>query len=111
MSYVREGTLRVLAVMAAERSDLVPDVPTFRESGLEVVYGGFRMVVAPSGTPEQVLDALGEACRAAAHDPEFVAWAGGAGIGASWRDGPASVEYLEDLAPRVRALVTGMGPS
>ena len=41
MSFVRSGALRVLALMAPERSPLVPDVPTFRELGFDLEYGSF----------------------------------------------------------------------
>jgi tripartite-type tricarboxylate transporter receptor subunit TctC len=108
LPYVDDGELRVLGIMAVERSELVPDAPTFRELGFDVVYGGFRMVVAPSGTPEPVLSTLEGACRATARDPEFVAWASGAAIGAAWRDRAGSTEYLAELAPRVERLVAAM---
>ncbi len=108
MSYVRDGSLRVLAVMAEERHELVPDAPTFRELGFDVVYGGFRMVVVPSGTPADVLAVLEAACAATATDPDFLAWATGAAIGASWRDREGSIQYLRELTPRVEALMAGM---
>ena len=108
MSYVRNGTLAVLAVMAEERHELVPDVPTFLELDVDVVYGGFRMAVAPAGTPGDVLRTLEAACQATAEDPEFQAWAGGAAIGAAWRDRAGSVAYLEELAPKVERLMADM---
>lgn len=108
MSYVRDGALVVLAVMAESRSELVPEVPTFLESDFDVVYSGFRLVVAPDGTPVDVLQALEGACAATARDPNFTAWASGAGIGAAWRDRAGTIEYLEELAPKVQALMAGM---
>lgn len=108
MSYVENGDLRVLAVMSEERHPLVPDVPTFSELGFEVVYGGFRIVVAPAGTPAEVLGTLESACRATAEDPSFLEWATGAAIGHSWRDRVGSIEYLEDLAPKVERLMKDM---
>ncbi len=109
MSYVRGGALRVLAVMSRARDGLVPGVPTFLEEGYDVVYGGFRMVVAPAGTPPEVVGALEEACAATSADPLFAAWASDTGIGASWRDRAGSVAYLEDLAPKVERLMATMG--
>ena len=108
MSYVRERALRVLAVMAEERNGLLPNVPTFRELGFDLVYGGFRMVVAPSGTPEVVLSTLETACAAAAEDPDFSTWASAAAIGASWRDRTGSIAYLEQLATKVERLMAEM---
>jgi tripartite-type tricarboxylate transporter receptor subunit TctC len=110
LPYVREGALRVLAVMAARRNELVPDAPTFNELGYGVEYGGFRMVVAPAKTPETILETLGRACRATAEDPEYRDWATDAAIGAAWRDRAGALAYLEALAPRVERLMAEIGP-
>lgn len=55
----REGKLRALAITSIKRSPLDPDLPTMAESG----YPGFEAVpwfglLAPSGTPPEVLDKL-----------------------------------------------------
>jgi tripartite-type tricarboxylate transporter receptor subunit TctC len=55
----REGKLRALAITSIKRSALVPDLPTMAESG----FPGFEAVpwfglVAPAGTPKDVLDKL-----------------------------------------------------
>jgi tripartite-type tricarboxylate transporter receptor subunit TctC len=56
---VREGKLRALAITSLKRSALAPDLPTVAESG----FPGFEAVpwfglLAPSGTPKDVLDKL-----------------------------------------------------
>ena len=40
LSQARSGTLRILAVTGARRSPFLPDVPTMREQGYDVVVGG-----------------------------------------------------------------------
>jgi tripartite-type tricarboxylate transporter receptor subunit TctC len=108
MPYVENGDLRVLAVMAEERHPLVPNVPTFDELAFDVVYGGFRIVVAPIDTPEDVLATLEAACRATAEDTAFLEWANAAAIGHSWLHRAGSIEYLQDLAPKVERLMAEM---
>jgi len=55
----RAGKLRILATSDAERSPLLPAVPTFREQGLATVEGvGWNAVYAPAGTPRPVIDHL-----------------------------------------------------
>jgi putative tricarboxylic transport membrane protein len=52
----RSGALRILAVTSARRLAALPDVPTFKELGYEVVMGGFTIIMGPRGlTPAQVL--------------------------------------------------------
>ena len=55
----REGKLRALAITSIKRSALAPDLPTMAESG----FPSFEAVpwfglLAPSGTPKDVLDKL-----------------------------------------------------
>ena len=63
---VKEGKVRALAVTAAERSAIFPDLPTVAEAalpGYEAVlhYG----IVAPAGTPRPIIEKLSAALRAA----------------------------------------------
>jgi tripartite-type tricarboxylate transporter receptor subunit TctC len=52
---------RTLAVAAEERVPAMPDVPTFKELGYDIVGGAFRGVAAPLGTPQAVVDRLAKA--------------------------------------------------
>ncbi|MPZ37370.1 MAG: tripartite tricarboxylate transporter substrate binding protein [Rhizobiales bacterium] len=61
-----QGLLRGLAVTSSKRSSLVPDLPTIAESGVKdfeasLYYG----LVAPAGTPRDVIDRLNKALREA----------------------------------------------
>jgi tripartite-type tricarboxylate transporter receptor subunit TctC len=68
---IQQGALRALAVTGAERSPLLPDVPTFAEAGLTGLsltsWGGF---VAPAATPKAIQDRIASALAAAAATPE-----------------------------------------
>ena len=109
LPYVTDGTLEILAVMSADRDALVPDVPTFRESGYELVFGGFRVVVIPRGTPATIARRLEEVLHAAWRDDRFQAWARDAAIGPRWRNGGQTRTYLERLAIRVDQLMDDLG--
>lgn len=50
-----------LAVASEERVAAMPDVPTFKELGYDIVGGAFRGVAAPLGTPQAIVDKLAEA--------------------------------------------------
>jgi tripartite-type tricarboxylate transporter receptor subunit TctC len=53
--------VRVLAVASEERVQALPDVPTFKEQGYDIVGGAFRGVAAPKGTPKEVIAKLADA--------------------------------------------------
>jgi len=52
--------VRVLAVAAEERLDVLPDTPTFRELGYDIVGGTYRGVAAPKGTPAERIEMLAD---------------------------------------------------
>ncbi len=71
MSQLESGELRVLGVMAPERSEFMPDVPTFREQGFDQVWSVSRGIAAPAGLPDDekqaLLSALEETLTSDAH--------------------------------------------
>jgi len=63
---VQQGDkVRVLAVASEERVAALPDAPTFKEQGYDIVGGAFRGVAAPKGTPKAVIAKLAEAYTSA----------------------------------------------
>ncbi|MBL7250508.1 tripartite tricarboxylate transporter substrate binding protein [Alloalcanivorax sp. C16-2] len=68
---VKSGGIRVLAVMAEQRSDLLPEVPTARELGYDVVGGSYRGMIAPAGLDTEVEARLHDALARAVANPEF----------------------------------------
>jgi len=70
--HVKTGRLRALAVAGAKRTELMPEVPTMKEAGVEGVevalwYG----LLAPAATPRAVVEALAGAAVAAAKSPDL----------------------------------------
>jgi tripartite-type tricarboxylate transporter receptor subunit TctC len=66
---VRAGQMKLLAIATAERNAEVPDVPTLKELGFDILYAVNRGLMAPRGTPEAVLVKLEDACAKASKDP------------------------------------------
>jgi tripartite-type tricarboxylate transporter receptor subunit TctC len=62
LPYMQSGQIRILAQTGKTRSASVPDVPTFAELGLPDLDAGLWMgLVAPKGTPKNVIDTLNQA--------------------------------------------------
>lgn len=72
LAHVRSGRLRALAVAAARRSDLMPDVPTMKEAGVQgVEVSVWYALLAPAATPREIIATLAEASMKAARSPEL----------------------------------------
>jgi tripartite-type tricarboxylate transporter receptor subunit TctC len=70
---VRQGQLRLLAITGSKRSPAIPDVPTFKELGLDVPVTQWYGLVAPAGTPQPVVKLLSEHLSRALASPEVQA--------------------------------------
>jgi tripartite-type tricarboxylate transporter receptor subunit TctC len=68
---VEAGQLKFLAIATEKRHPEMPNVPTLKELGVNVVFDVNRGIMAPKGTPADILAKLGSACAAAAKEPEF----------------------------------------
>ena len=68
---VEAGQLKFLAIATAKRHKSMPNVPTLKELGVNVVYDVNRGIVAPKGTPGAVLAKLEAACAATVKEPAF----------------------------------------
>ena len=72
MGQISSGKVRLLAVSTASRVPAMPNVPTLKESGIDVVMTQWYGLAAPAGTPKPVLDTLNLAVRKAMQDPELL---------------------------------------
>lgn len=71
LGHVKSGRLRALAVAGPKRSELMPEVPTMKEAGLEgVEMPVWYALLAPAATPREVVNALGSATARAARAAE-----------------------------------------
>ena len=100
-----EGTLRILCVTGAERIALLPETPTCAEAGAEGVdITMWRGLAAPAGTPEEVIDTIEAAAKAATETEEFKAAAKNLGFEIAFM--PA--EKFGELIARDDAAIAGL---
>ncbi|WIV44189.1 tripartite tricarboxylate transporter substrate binding protein [Glutamicibacter sp. PAEs-4] len=81
-----QGKARVLGVMDAERTDSLPDVPTFTEEGYDVIATTARGYAAPEGLPEEVGKKLEAALQTAIEDETVVEKMENLGLATSYQN-------------------------
>jgi tripartite-type tricarboxylate transporter receptor subunit TctC len=73
ISHIKAGKLRALAVLDNNREKALPDVPTAKEQGVNVVNLMWRGVLAPKGTPRPVIEKLAQAFKKMTEDKSVIA--------------------------------------
>jgi tripartite-type tricarboxylate transporter receptor subunit TctC len=96
----RAGLIRMLAVSSGTRSAEAPEVPTIAEQG----FPGFHMVswtgmMAPAGTPKDIIDRMAAEFARALKDPQFVAHMQQAGVEPAGDASPA--EFASFIAKEI----------
>lgn len=71
---VDAGKVRLIGVCSENRLSTRPDVPTLKERGINLIYGSWRALAAPKGTPAEVVSYLEDLFLKAAATDEFKAF-------------------------------------
>jgi tripartite-type tricarboxylate transporter receptor subunit TctC len=106
---VNAGKLRALAQWGTARLVALPDVPTFRELGVDVDYAQWSGLFVAAGTPDAVAKRLRDAARAAANDERVKQVMATAGSPIQYLDTPEFQRYVDADAARMTAVVKRIG--
>src|SRR5690349_4374393 len=71
MAQHRAGSVKILAVASAARSPFLPNVPTLKECGIDLVADAWYGMWLPAGSAGDVADKLGEAAAKALSEPQL----------------------------------------
>jgi len=91
------GELRILALFAPERSEELPDVPTAKEQGVDLVAAQALGLFAPPGTPADRVQVLAAAVKAVEDNPEVFNRLKELGLEWNYRAGDDYRQYMQDL--------------
>lgn len=74
LPFIKQGKVRALAITTAKRFPSLPEVPTFAEAGVKGMEAAtFTGVVAPKGTPQDIINRVSAALARILQDPAVVA--------------------------------------
>jgi tripartite-type tricarboxylate transporter receptor subunit TctC len=106
---VDAGLLRFLAIASEKREPEIPDVPTLKELGLNVVYEVVRGLLVPKGTPEPVRAKLEEACAKATKEPGFAQAMKLQGTRVAFLGAKEYGQFLEKIDGENKAIMADLG--
>ena len=71
LPHIKSGRLRIIANTGDKRAELLPDVPTLKESGVDVSTIVWFSIMAPAATPRPIIDKLAGVLTKIPHAPEM----------------------------------------
>ena len=110
IGHIEGGRVRALAVTTLRRTKILPDIPTMDEAGLQGFDAStWHGLVAPAGTPPQVIAALHDAAVKALHDPGVEASLGKLGVDIVGDTPQEFQAYINSEIPKWTAIVKASG--
>lgn len=93
---VNSGDLRILASFTEERLENFPDIPTMKEKGYDILFGSARALVAPKGTPQEIIDILHDRFKEAMESEEHLEKAKNADLPIKYMGPEELAKYIKD---------------
>ena len=109
LSQIKAGKLRPLAVSSGARAKALPDVPTFKEAGIDLEYYFWVGLFAPKNTPEPVIKTLRTAVDTAAHGEQFKTALANLGQELAYMDQPEFAKFWTADAKRMEDAIHQIG--
>ncbi len=106
---VEAGDLKILGVMSEDRLEAFPDVPTFKEAGVDVVFGTWRGLALPKGVPAEVKAIIADSFKQGFESDAFQDFAAKSGLVLAYQDSEAFGEFLAKNAEDVEAVMKKLG--
>ena len=106
---VKAGEVRILAVSSEKRINIWPDVPTMKESGVDLVFDQWRGIAAPKGTPRAVIDKLNGLVKKAVESKEWIAFASSLGSTPRYLDPAAFADFVAGVDQQTRTIMEEAG--
>ena len=95
--HMETGALKAFAIAADERAPALPDLPTLKELGVDMTAALERGIVAPKGTPREIVDLWAGVFKAAVENPELQKQLDAKGTGYRFMGPDAFREWADSL--------------
>ena len=108
-SFVQSGDLKVLAVLANNRLEAIPEDPTAKECGYDAVLGTWRGLAVPASTPDEVVAELYKIFSEASASDAFVEFMTNTNNVIDIMDGASFTKLIADQLDMYTGLVADLG--
>jgi tripartite-type tricarboxylate transporter receptor subunit TctC len=108
-AHIKAGKLRALACLSEKRAASLPDVPTMKEQGFDVLFSLWVGLFAPKGTPEPIIKTLRDDSKKAVDTEQFKKAIDNIGDVVAYLDQPDFTKFWDADAKRVEAAVQSIG--
>ncbi|SDG85114.1 tripartite tricarboxylate transporter substrate binding protein [Propionivibrio dicarboxylicus] len=108
-SQVQAKNLKILGVMSSERDKIFPDVPTFKEQGVDVQFYTWRGLALPKGVPAANKAKILDAYKKAFETKDFQEFAAKASLNLSYQDSAEFAKFLDQNFKDVSAVMKNLG--
>jgi len=105
LSAVRSGQGRMLVIFDDQRFPDAPDVPTFKEKGVDLISSSTRGYVYPAGTPMEIVRYMEECIKKAMDDPDHVKRMKESGLALKFMGVEGYSKFLEAQNERAKDLI------
>lgn len=93
---VKGGKIKMLGVLSDERVEACKDVPTFKEQGIDISLATSRVILAPKGTPQGIVDKLADAFLKAVDSEEVKTFVTNTGAGSMKLNPEEARQYISE---------------
>ncbi len=102
---VQRGTVTAVAIAAPQRHPDAPEMPTFKELGMDFVAGSWFGLLAPAGVPDDIVAKINADLREVLKDPELKAQIAKTGMQVSTSTPEAFGKFLAQETEKLRNLI------
>lgn len=109
ISQIEAGQLRALVVMSPEKLSGHPDLPTAIDEGVDWSAVGWRGIVAPKGTPPDIVKKISDVCSKIIASAEFEEFMRKNGFATEWKSNEAFAVFLEEQDAQWKDVIESTG--
>lgn len=109
MAVQYKDKFRPLAIMSEARMEVLPDVPTFKELGYDIVEGAYRGVSAPPGTPDDRIKYMADSFEKVMNQPDVLQKMKENGFKSEFMGPEASVALIKKKIEEYKILLGELG--